>query len=310
MGKILTAVLAAGYWVLLAGCSGTSGPTGQQIADHKKDVEDWYNKRVENLKSRDGWLNLAGLYWLHDGINSFGSDESNDIVFPVGKIAPKAGYFMVKGDQVTLTISKGARILVNGRPTRGLETIVFHPDSVRPIRQVHETLEWHIIKRDDRIGVRLRDLESSAVRNFKGIDRYPVDYAWKLKARFEPATEGATINITNVLGQTTAQRLEGTLFFHVGEKEYHLSATGEEEKLFIVFADSTNGKETYPAGRFIYVDRPDSTGAAYIDFNKSYNPPCAFTEFATCPLPPRENFLAIEISAGEKNYDMRKLQEK
>jgi uncharacterized protein (DUF1684 family) len=309
MGKILKPLLVIGYWVLVIGCSTSDRPTQQQIDDHKNDVETWYNTRIENLKSRDGWLNLVGLFWLNEGINSFGSDEANDIVFPQGKIAPKAGYFMVKGGVVTLTTIKGAKIMAGDKPARE-ETLVFHPDSVKVIRQSHGALEWHIIRRDDKVGIRLRDLESEAVKTFKGIERFPVEYSWNVKAKFEPAAEGATIEITNVLGQTTAQDLAGVLTFNLGEKEYHLSATGEGKKLFVVFADSTNGKETYPAGKFVYVDRPDSAGVAYIDFNKSYNPPCAFTDFATCPLPPRENFLAASIMAGEKNYDMHKTQTK
>lgn len=305
MGKILTKFWVIGYWALLSGCSVKDAPTEQQLADHKKDVESWYNKRVENLKSHDGWLNLAGLFWLHEGINTFGSDESNDVVFPAGMIVPKAGYFMVEGGQVTVTIARGAGILIGGR-TAGEETLVYHPDSLKGTKQVHGNLEWHIIERDHKVGIRLRDLGSNALKTFKGIGRYPVDYTWKVQARFEPATEGETIDITNVLGQTTSQLLAGVLVFNLDENEYHLSATAEGDQLFVVFADSTNGKETYPAGRFIYVDRPDSTDVVHIDFNKAYNPPCAFTDFATCPLPPRENFLAASITAGEKNYELHK----
>lgn len=304
MGKILIVLCC----ILLAGCA-AKGPTERQIADHKKEVESWYNNRVENLKSREGWLNLAGLFWLNEGINSFGSDASNDVVFPEGKIGEKAGYFMVKGGVVTLTPVKDANIMAGGKPARE-ETLVFHPDSMKVIRQSHGSLEWHIIKRDDKVGIRLRDLESEAVQTFEGIERYPVDYSWRVEARFETASEGTKIDITNVLGQTTAQDLAGVLTFKLGEREFQLSATGEGKKLFIVFADSTNGKETYPAGKFIYVDRPESDGLVFIDFNKSYNPPCAFTEFATCPLPPRENILAASITAGEKNYEMHKAHSK
>jgi uncharacterized protein (DUF1684 family) len=308
MGKILTLVI--GCWLLVIGCSDNK-PTQQQLTDHQKDVDTWYAKRLEDLTSHEGWLNLVGLYWLNDGINSFGSDENNDIVFPTGKIAGKAGYFMVKGNMVTLNTTKDAGITIYGQPVDN-DVVVFHPDSARAMKQLHGpitrhgSLEWYIIRRDDRMGIRLRDLESDAVKSFTGIERYPVDYSWRVKATFEPATPGTTIDITNVLGQTTAQELAGTYVFELNGKHHRLSATGTGKKLFVVFSDSTNGEETYPAGKFIYIDPPDSTGVAFIDFNKSYNPPCAFTDFATCPLPPKENILAAAIRAGEKNYDLHK----
>jgi len=283
-----------GIWALVIGCSSKPQPTPEQIEAHKKDVQTWFTKRITDLKDHDGWLNLAGLYWLKEGMNSFGSDESNDLVFPAGKIAPKAGYFLVKGQQVTMMPAPGFDLK---------ETVVFHPDSTNTILQNHGSLEWFIIKREDKLGVRLRDLESDNVKNFEGIDRYPVEYSWKIPAKFEAAREGEKINITNVLGQTTAEDLTGTYVFELDKKEYRLAATGKGKELFVVFGDSTNGKETYGAGRFIYIDRPDSTGMAFIDFNKSYNPPCAFTEFATCPLPPKENILPVSILAGEKNYE-------
>ncbi|HMJ68542.1 MAG TPA: DUF1684 domain-containing protein [Cyclobacteriaceae bacterium] len=315
MGKILKpwfvvrcSLFVVGAW--FGACTPGDKPTEQQLIDHKTDVDAWYNKRIEDLKSNNGWLNLAGLFWLNEGINSFGSDEGNDIVFPSGKIAGKAGYFMVKGGMVTLIPSKDAGITIYGQPVQK-DVVVFHPDSARAVKQLqgsitrHGSLEWHVIRRDDKMGIRLRDLESDVLKSFRGIERYPVEYSWRVKAEFEPASAGATIDITNVLGQTTAQDLAGIYVFELNGKQHRLSATaGTSKKLFVVFADPTNGKETYPAGKFIYIDKPDSTGVAFIDFNKSYNPPCAFTEFATCPLPPKENILAAAITAGEKNYDL------
>ena len=273
-------------------CSTPDKPTQEELNLHKAAVEQWHAERLEDLKSHNGWLNLAGLFWLKDGINSFGSDAGNDLVFPAGKIDPKAGYFLVKDKVVTMTYLDTKK-----------DTLLFHADSAKSVSSSRGSLEWFVIKRSDRIGVRLRDLESEQLKTFQGIERYPVEYSWKLPAKFEPAKEGETIDITNVLGQTTAEKLAGTLVFDVDGKEQRLAATGEGAKLFVVFGDATNGKETYGAGRFIYVDKPDSTNVAVIDFNKAYNPPCAFTEFATCPLPAKQNVLAVAITAGEKNYD-------
>jgi uncharacterized protein (DUF1684 family) len=287
--SVVTSFLVSSF--LVSSCAPKEKPTEQERADHKKDVDAWFDHRVEELKSHDGWLNLAGLYWLNDGMNSFGSDESNDVIFPAGKIAPKAGYFLVKGQQVTMVGEQK-------------EQVIFHPDSSKAITVNQGSLEWFIIRRDNKLGVRLRDLESNNLKNFKGIERYPTEYSWNIPASFEPATAGKTIDITNVLGQTTAVPLAGTYIFEIEGTEYRLDATGDGKQLFVVFGDATNGKETYPAGKFIYIDRPDSTGHVFIDFNKSYNPPCAFTEFATCPLPTKQNILPIAITAGEKNYEL------
>lgn len=295
MGQVLMRKLLIANLLFLIACSTKEQPTAEQIDAHKNDVEKWFANRQSELVGREGWLNVAGLFWLKEGINSFGSDASNDLVFPEGKIAANAGYFLVKGGQVTMMPAPDSELK---------EQIIFYPDSTRQINVFQDPLEWFIIKREEKVGVRLRDFSADELLRYKGIERYPVEYSWKLPATFEPAASGETIDITNVLGQTTAVPLTGRYVFEVDGTEYKLSATGTGNKLFVVFADATNGKETYGAGRFIYIDKPDSTGRAVIDFNKSYNPPCAFTEFATCPLPPKQNVLPVSILAGEKNYEL------
>jgi uncharacterized protein len=268
---------------------------------HKTEIEQWQAKRINDLKAPNGWLNLIGLHWLHDGINTFGSGKNNDIVFPEGKIADKAGYLVLKQNKVTLEIAPKVNITVEGKPVKSLT--VFNPDSTRQPVVEFDSLRWTIIKRDDQFGVRLRDLNNADLKNFKGIERYPVDVKWKLKAKWEKADSTKTIDITNVLGQTTAQKSPGTFVFEIDGKEFRLDALmGNKEEYFIIFADSTTGKETYGAGRFIYVKHPDENGKAFIDFNKAYNPPCAFTPYATCPLPPKQNMLDIAVTSGEKNY--------
>src|ERR1041385_4158490 len=202
MGKVLIVVCCV-LWVV--GC--TSRPTEQQVSDHRKDVDAWFEKRVAALKGHDGWLNLAGLFWLKEGFNSYGSDPANDLVFPSGTIVPKAGYFFVKGQQVTMTPTATSDV--------GQATIIFYPDSNKSITVSRNSLEWFVIRRDDKLGIRLRDLDSDKVKNFMGIERYPVDYSWKIPARFEPGRDGETIDITNVLGQTTATPVAGTYVFEV-----------------------------------------------------------------------------------------------
>jgi len=267
---------------------------------HKAEIEEWHGKRVDDLKAPNGWLNLIGLLWLEEGLNTFGSDKKNNIVFPEGKIPARAGYFSLKQNTVTLDVAKGVNITSEGQPVKSL--VIFNPDSTHQPIVEFDSLRWTIIKRDDKFGIRLRDLNNPDLRNFKGIDRYPVNTDWRLEAKWEPADSTRTIDITNVLGQTTAQSSPGTLVFSIDDKEYKLDALkGNEEEYFVIFADATTGKETYGAGRFIYVKK-QVDGKTIIDFNKAYNPPCAFTEYATCPLPPKQNTLTVAIEAGEKNY--------
>jgi uncharacterized protein (DUF1684 family) len=304
MGQVLKGVSinALAFTILLVACS--PGQTDMSTDEHTASIEDWHAKRVESLKGPNGWLNIAGLFWLKEGMNTFGSGENNDIVFPAGKITEQAGYFTLRDGTVTMQALEGADITVKGS---AVDSVVAFAAGISPgevPRMEHGSLLWFVIKRDDQYGIRLRDFESDGINKFHGIERYPVDLRWRINARFEKADPGKTIDITNVLGQTTPNPSPGTLVFEIDDKEYRLDAIfeGSAPDYFIIFGDPTNEKETYPSGRYLYVDPADSSGMAIIDFNKSYNPPCAFTPFATCPLPPRQNVLPVPITAGEKNY--------
>jgi len=268
-------------------------------SSYKTTIDNWHTKRIESLKAENGWLNLVGLFWLEEGNNTFGSDKQNSIVFPAGSIAAKAGYFERKGNTVKLIVAEGANITVNGKPIK--EAIVFHSDSLRTPTAVTGNLKWTIIKRDNKIGIRLRDIKSPAIAAFKGIERFAVDSNWQIEATLQTAPK-ASIAITNVLWQTNEQQSPGKLLFTINGKQYSLDALEEGNELFIIFGDATSGKTTYPAGRFLYAKKPDANGKTILDFNKAYNPPCAFTDFATCPLPPKQNILPIAITAGEKDF--------
>ncbi len=272
----------------------------EDLAIYRSEIEAWDQRRLQDLKGPKGWLNVAGLYWLEEGINTIGSGKNNSIVFPEGKIPTRAGFFILKGGKVIFEAAPDVPITSKGKPVKRF--VAFQPDSAARTMEF-ESLQWFIIKRDDKYGIRLRDFKSPALVNFKGIERYPIDSVWRLPAKFKFAWNSRKIDITNVLGQTTPQISPGALAFKIDGKEYQLDVLDEGgSEYFVIFGDSTNARETYGAGRYVYVAKPDANGNTTLDFNKSYNPPCAFTPFATCPLPPKQNILSLAIRAGEKNY--------
>ena len=252
---------------------------------YQKEIEQWDSSRVRSLKGSNGWLNLAGLFWLKEGSNTYGTDKSNDLVFPAGSAIEKAGVIELKNGIVWL----------DGR-------IIFHPDSSRAPVIAYNSFRWSIIKREDKYGIRLRDLQSPLLLHFKGIPRYPADTTFRVKAYLQKGT--GSVMITNVIGQTTAQESPGKLIFTLKGKTFALDAVKEGNELFIIFGDETSAVTTYGAGRFLYANLPDASGYTVLDFNKAFNPPCAFTDFATCPLPPKQNILSIEITAGEKDVHL------
>ncbi|MEJ0055372.1 MAG: DUF1684 domain-containing protein [Bacteroidota bacterium] len=287
--------------VIAVGCNKRKELTVEELKTYESELTSWHAKRIEDLKAPNGWINLVGLYWLEPGINTFGTDEKNKIVFPAGTLPAKAGYLLVKDNSVLIYPEKDVAVLSNGSSLTN--PVIFHPDSAKAPQLEYGSLRWNIIKRDQKLGIRVRDLESEDVKSFTGVERYPVNTDLRLEARFEKSDSTKTIDITNILGQTTAQRSPGTLVFQFEGEEFRLDALkGGKDELFIIFADATSGKETYGGGRFLYVKLPDEEGKTIIDFNKAYNPPCVFTSYATCPLPPAQNVLTVPIRVGEKNY--------
>lgn len=269
--------------------------------DYFTKIEQWHSKRITNLKGENGWLTVAGLFWLKEGENTVGSSKNNQVVFPKGKAAAKIGTFTLKNGEVSFTTQPGTKVSLNEQDfTSG----VIYSDKIEEQSMVlqHQNLRWFIIKRGPKYGVRLRDLESDARKKFSHIDRFIVDSSYKVMAVFEKPEVAKTIPIHDVIGLTTETEFGGTLFFELQGKKLKLDATLEGDDLFIVFADVTSGISTYGGGRFLYAKVPTNGNLVELDFNKAYNPPCAFTDFATCPLPPDQNKLEIEIKAGEKKY--------
>lgn len=270
-------------------------------------INTWHDVRIENLKKPNGWLNLEGLFWLHKGKNTFGQAAESDCRYintnPTAVYFPShLGDFIYEGDSVEWISAAKYPVTINKQLiVGGKKALVFSERVSSPISEWGH-FSWTIIKREEKVGVRFRNLQSSNLLQFKGIERFTVDSHWRVNAKLIAPTQDFLM-ITNVLGQTVPSKNAGKLVFTLYGKEFSLDVMDEGgTTLFITFADETAGKTTYGAGRFIDVKRPDSEGNTIIDFNLAYNPPCAFTEFATCPLPPVQNRLLIAITAGEKNY--------
>ena len=280
---------------------GTTEVTKEVNSEYEHSIKEWRKSREQSLAKEDGWLTLVGLFWLSEGRNDFGSAEENKIVFPKDKIAAHAGAFILTDDEVLLETTTKTNIKIDSADVE--RAIVYTSKMEQVPVMTHGALSWYIIKRGDKYGVRLRDVESKARKNFKGVEYYPIASSWKLNARLQLNPFPKQITITNVLGQTSQENSPGALVFTIAGKQHMLDVLEEGDQLFLIFADKTNGTETYGAGRYLYVDKPGKDGKTIIDFNKATNPPCAFTSFATCPLPPKQNFLAIKIPAGEKAYE-------
>lgn len=285
--------------LILVSCSGENYEE-KGSPNYIKEINEWHAQRVERLKNPGSWLNLVGLYWLKPGENTFGSDSSNDIVFPA-KTPAKMGTFILSDSVVSVKILDGVDVLVDSQK---VEEAKLRPDTEKNTTVMnYGSFEWYIIRRSaDMYGIRIRDLNAEILNTFPGVERFPVNEDWNIKARYEPFDTPQEIDIPTIIGTVEKDYSPGKLIFEIDGKEYTLLPTSAGDGLFIIFADQTSGVETYGAGRFLYVEGPDSNNIVNLDFNKSYNPPCAFSKYATCPLPPKENQLKVRITAGEKNY--------
>ena len=257
----------------------------------------WKAELVDDLKQN--WLSLAGLFWLKPGQNSFGTGADNDIVFPKGPA--HAGVFELQGTEVAVRLFPDVHAMVGGKP---LTTAKMQPDtSGNPTVVELGSLRFKAIVRGTRIGIRLKDTDSDEVKNYRGPVFFPLDLSYRVTATWVPADGKRTVDVPNVLGDTTPTPVAGTVIFKINGQEVRLTDLGGDPSkgLSFVFNDLTSKTDTYPGGRFLETDAVVN-GTVVIDFNRAYNPPCAVTPYATCPLAPKENRLAVAIPAGEK-YD-------
>ncbi|NII09137.1 DUF1684 domain-containing protein [Oleiagrimonas sp. C23AA] len=265
-------------------------------------IEAWRHARVQRLTAPHGWLSLVALDWLSPGANTVGSAKDNAIV--IDKAPAHLGTIDWRKDgSVQLTLAGDAKgVTIDGKHEH--EATLRDDSHAKPTTVAFGTVGFYLIDRDGRKGLRVKDTQAPTRKHFLGIDYFPIDPSWRVVAKWVPFDPPRTLEMGSVIGTVDKVPVPGKAVFTRDGHTYTLypiiEAPGDEQ-YFLVFADATSGKETYGAARFIYVDKPQN-GHVVIDFNKAYNPPCAFTSFATCPLAPPENRLDLRVTAGEKKY--------
>ncbi len=268
---------------------------------YRASVDAWHAGRLARLTAEDGWLTLIGRDWLNPGENTLGSAPGSTVLLPDWAAPANAGWFILEGTKVHFRPFPGGGVLLNGKPA--IEAILTSDADGKPDILQAGRVRFYVIRRGDRFGIRIKDPEAPTRKAFHGVPRYPVDLAWRVEADFIPYATPQIRPISTVLGTTEPMTTPGLLRFKVGGREMTLEPMVEDPEhpeLFLIFKDATSTHGTYPAGRFLYADMPKN-GKVTLDFNRAFNPPCAFSNFATCPLPPEQNHLTIAVMAGEKD---------
>jgi uncharacterized protein (DUF1684 family) len=270
--------------------------------DWRADLDAWKQDRDAKLRRPDGWLTLIGLAWLSAGENAVGAAPDAAVRLPADRSPELIGRIFVDAERLRFDARKGAEVTADGRPVTSIELRTDLADEGPTVLR-YGSLSFYVIERSNRLAVRIKDAQAEALERFAGLEYYPVDARWRVPARFEPAPPGTTYAVPNVLGWVEEMNQPGWVEFDLDGATHRLIALDDtgDGRLFLVFGDRTNGRETYGGGRFLYTD-PPVDGATTVDFNRAYNPPCVFTPYATCPLPPPGNKLPLRIEAGEKKY--------
>lgn len=274
----------------------------QPHSGYEARVQQWRAAYENSLRADDGWLTLAGLFWLKEGANSAGTAPGSDILLPPASAPGRVGEFDFRGNITLFRAAEGVAVTVNGHPATEAP-LTADTDGVPGLVQTGD-LTMMVIHRGKRYGIRVKNKRGPVRLHFTGLHWYPVKPQYRIIAEFHSYPKPRLIAIPNVLGETEPLPSPGYAAFTVGGVNVRLIPVTEDGRLFFVFRDRTAGKATYGSGRFLDADMPVD-GKVTLDFNEAHNPPCAFTPYATCPLPPASNRLSVAIEAGEKKYGDR-----
>lgn len=282
------------------------------VADFQGEHAAWVEQRAEELSKPDGWTSLIGLHWAGTEKQSVGGGEKNAIRLA---IAPeRLGEVEQRADGLYFTAAEGVAVTADGQPLQG--AVLLKPEGRGGgTRLAYDAGKGQItaIKRGDRLALRVRHADAPARLNFGGLDFFPAEEPWRVQARFVPHPAGKTLPIVNLIGDINDNPNPGYVEFEKDGRNWRLEALGDPAKsLNLIFQDKTSGQQTYAVGRYLHTGAVAADGTVTVDFNRAYNPPCAYTDFATCPLPPPENRLAqkdasgqvvrLAVLAGEKKY--------
>jgi len=298
--KNYTTLLTLSILLMLASSCKPAAPVIEDKEAYIESIEQWQHDRLEGLKAREGWLNLAGIYWLKEGEQSFGSDPSNDVVFPE-KAPTFMGTLTLNNETVHLKVQDESELYYENERVNELE--LSYDKSGTPSYITHGDFAWYIMKRHTSLAIRLRDYKNPAIEALDHMPSYPINPEYVVEATLQGFDEPKTITVnTPFQDYTQDYQCPGEFHFKLKGKKLKLLPFTSGEGYFIIISDETSALETYGGGRFMYT-YPDSTGRIILDFNKAYNPPCAVTPFAACPMPPPENQLPVKVEAGEKTID-------
>jgi len=276
--------------------------SAQEPPDFAAENAAWRKWRLERLTSETGWVTLIGLHWLKEGDNRLGSTEGSELPLPADKAPARAGVLRLEAKQVTLVPEPGSGLTTGGQPISAPIVLATDQDAEPTLVELG-SLNFFVVVRGERTGLRVRDREAKLRREFPGLDYFPADPNYRVEARFTPNPPGTTVSVANVLGSLDPMPSPGKLTFDLLGETYTITTLDDtgDGRLFVILGDRTNGTDTYGAGRYLYAD-PPRDGRTILDLNRLYNMPCAFTAFSTCQLPPRENRLPIRVEEGEKKF--------
>ncbi len=290
-GWLMTMVAATGFGIVGIGAAAPAAN------DYAEEIETWRADRETRLKADDGWLTVSALFFLPEGESRFGSSPRNDLVLPAAFPA-EAGVLERRGRTVSVQAAGDRTLTVDGEP---VTTAQLYPAEGR-VTLTEGPVSFWVHESGDRLAIRVRDTESAIRRNFTRLAWYPVDEQYRVRGKFTPHAEPLTVRTMNILGDIETYQSTGHVTLTVAGREVRMLPVNSGDQLWFILRDLTSGDETYPAARFLYADAPDADGWTTVDFNKAYNPPCAFNPHTTCPLPPPDNRLEVRVEAGEKNY--------
>lgn len=283
--------------VLAAGTASAAGAD----PDFIRQTQAWQATRAANLTAPDGWLSLIGLEWLKEGANRVGSAADNDIVLHAGP-AHLGTVTQAADGSLSITVAHGSGATIDGKHVASAPLIDDMHATGKPTTVAFGSASFFIIERDGKKALRVKDENASTRTGFLGLDYFPIDASWRVEATWVPFDPPHELEIGSVLGTVNKEKVPGKAVFARDGHTFELYPIQEDaDSLFFVFADRTSGKETYGAARFITTGLPKD-GKVVVDFNQAYNPPCAFTPYATCPLAPPENRLDLRVTAGELKY--------